>query len=163
MRRRKNKKPSWNEAFINKGGKINSRSVNELMGKLNNAENDYDPALQSAKSKVFAGVWIQTAGIFLEAIGVTEELHINMDRADPDELEDFGTEKQAVAGVWLQAIGTLIIALGFTQELQPDERQQIQGRKLGIIGSWFEAFGSAIEAMAETVLLREDLDLDEPF
>lgn len=134
----------------------------EVKKRSNGEAGDEDPALTSAESKVLAGVWLQTVGSLLEAVGVTEELQA-LQAESIEEDNDFSMEKQAVAGVWLQTIGTALGAIGFMQELLPSEKQQIQGRKLGIIGSWFEAYGASLEALGETQLLKEDLEEDVPF
>lgn len=124
--------------------------------------NQQDPGVNSdlieAEKKVLTGIWIQTAGAFLAAIGVTEELRILQATTERGS-NDFSAETKAVAGVWLQFTGNLLAAIGFTQQLSPDRSQQIAGRKTAIVGNSINAFGLTLEIMAENVLLREELEL----
>lgn len=154
MFRKSNRK--YNRAFkenvLDENGKISNDSKDELMQRLNEADEERRPGLTAAENKVLAGTWIQAVGTLLEAQGVTEEYLITVADEGKEGLE---AERQAVFGIWLQVIGSFLGAVGAWQQLSPDEQIQRKGLKLGIIGSWFEAFGAATEALAETQGLIE--------
>ncbi|WP_100372042.1 hypothetical protein [Bacillus sp. FJAT-45037] len=155
MKRKHTRK--FRKNVLNENGEISEESKQELMQRLDEAEEDYNPALKAAESKIFAGVWIQFLGTALEAQGSTEAYFIELEGNDP---EDFRAERQALFGVYLQLTGNFLAAIGISQELSPIRAVQIKGAKLGIIGAWFESFGAAIEALGETDQLLEDL-IDE--
>ncbi|MFC4408972.1 hypothetical protein ACFOZY_00840 [Chungangia koreensis] len=114
--------------------------------------------LKSKIEKQIAGaVWIQTLGVFLEAVLLEKLKELSEEYNEGEEI--------ALTGAWIQFLGLVTEGAGDTQEAFKSSLPfNFEGQPVAIIGNWLQSLGSALKAVGgEKVYLNDLLTRETDF